>query len=205
MPLLTSEINRIRYELGINLLTIGSEPYISTQRVIDEIVNDFLQLGAETTSATAVTIATTPTPATITLTSATNFTAGDRVAIDVDSRRETATVQSLSGSDITVLLQNAHTGTYPVAVYGGLEQIREILTKLDTVAGLLGSRAFTAAGIKQVDEIIFETGSRGGTILKRLEAAQMYWRDQLASTLGVPNFWRNKPGYGGGAGMVEVY
>jgi len=206
MPLLTSEVQRVRYELGINLLEVGSEPYISTQRVIDEIVQTYLQAGAETTSATAVTAATTATPATLTLASIANFTVGDEVVIDVDSRRESATIQSIAGSDVVVLLTLAHTGTYPVAVYGGLTQIRDILSKIKAVAGLLGTKAFTAAGLKQVDEIIFETGAKGSSLLESLKDARMYWRDELASAVGVPNFWRQKEGSSGGwSQTVELY
>lgn len=190
MALLDSEIERIRFELGYPVLTNGAEPYIGISPIFDNVIQPYVSAGASTTSATAVTAASTPTPVTLTLTSASGFSAGCRVVVDVDGRQEFATVQSISGSTIVVHLSNTHSGTYPVTVEGGETIIREILRhliKLGTVGGLQ-DQAMSSAGIKKVDEIEFFGDSR--TTVSRqlqLERAKTYWRDELASALGLAN------------------
>ena len=119
MALLDSEIARIKAELGYNLLTTGALPYIGITQVFEQVIQDNVLAGASTTSTTAVSAQSTPTPVGITLASATGFAAGVRVVLDVDDRQETATVQSMSGSVITVQLTGVHSGTYPVTVDGG--------------------------------------------------------------------------------------
>ena len=57
MALLTSELMRIRAELGYNALGVGAEPYVGITAVFDQIVKVYLNAGATTTSATAVTAA----------------------------------------------------------------------------------------------------------------------------------------------------
>src|SRR5215471_2659866 len=118
MALLDAELNRIRYELGYPGLSVLAEPYIGIAAVFTRIVQPYLLSGASSTSSTAVTAATAPTLVTLTLASATGFDAGARVVIDVDARQEMVTVESVSGSTISVLLKLAHTGTYPVTVEG---------------------------------------------------------------------------------------
>lgn len=207
MALLDSEIVRIRYELGYNTVAAGAEPYLSIAAVFDVVIKDFITTAAATTSTTAVTAATAPTPVAITLASATGFAANDRINIDVDSRRETALVQSISGAIITVLLSKAHSGTYPVGVESGETIVREIMRKLIDLDSRLGSSSSSAAGIKRVDEIEFfgETLSGGmSTVAGNLESLRTLWRDELASACGVTNLWRVKPGGVGGL-STEAY
>jgi len=187
MALLDSELRRIKYELGYNVLDVGAEPYIGVHAVFDQVIQTYMNSGATTTSTTVVVVASEATPVTLTLASGTDFTAGVRVIIDVDSRQEEATVQSIAGADITVLLKLAHTGTYPVTVEDGESIVRSILRSLDKVSGALsGYGTVDAAGLSKVDEIEFKHNSQASRTLE-LQGQQSYWRDELASVLGVVN------------------
>src|SRR5690606_31180475 len=134
-----------------------------------------------TTSATPVTAASTPTPATLTLAEATGFAEGARVVIDVDGRQEIATVQTLSGTSLTVSLANAHSGTYPVTVEGGESIVRELLLRIkttsDEMSGVLGEGA-----LKKVDEVEFYQSGVKSTFAN-LGDQLRYWRNELASCL----------------------
>lgn len=209
MGLSTAEVRRIKYELGYNLLAVGAEPYISFVSLFDQVIQPYLTAGAATTSSTSVTAADVPTPVGLLLASATDFSAGDRVVVDVDDRQESATIQSLSGSTITVLLTGVHSGTYPVEVEGGCSIVRAILRKLQAIGGLGAtatadalSKALASAGIKKVDEVEFfgDGSSSSQTRLVQVKALREYWRDELASALGVVRF----NGRGGGS-TVSVY
>lgn len=200
MALLDSELYRIKAELGYNVLTIGSEPYISHMALFDQVIAPYLQAGAQTTSTTAVTAASTPTPVSLTLADASDFSSGDIVIVDVDSRQERATIQSLSGSSITLLLSLTHSGTYPVTVEGGEAMVRDFLARIAAVSDQIGE-AVSTAGIKRVDDIEFAVESSSGQ-LSTLQEHRMYWRDELASALGLTNMWRLRTG---GGSRVELY
>lgn len=202
MALTTSEVQRLKYELGYPLLQAGAEPYIGTSAAFESVIQPYLQAGASTTSATAVTAATTATPVTLTLASATGFTAGNRIVVDVDDRQETPTVQSVNASTIVVLLTKAHTGTYPVTVEGGESMVREALVKLRSLGESIQSAAIKA-GIKRVDEIEFfeakasdSSGVFGGLVLQR-----DYERDELASMLGIVNLRKRRKAAGARCAM----
>lgn len=192
MALLDSEVQRIRAELGYNLITASGAPWISTTQAFEQIIQPYLSAGAATTSATAVTAATTATPVALTLASATGFTVGDRVAIDVDDRQETATIQILSGSVITVMLTKAHAGgssSYPVTVEGGESIARELLKKIrDTKTQM--STVFGTGALKKVDEIEWygTTATQFGILGSQLS----FWREELAAVLGIPSMWSRR-------------
>lgn len=212
MALLSSEIARIKYELGYNALSVGAEPYIGVTQLFEQVIAQYMTAGASTTSSTAVTAASTPTAVTLTLASATGFSAGDRIVVDVDSLQESAVVRSVSGATVTVLLSKAHAGTYPVTVEGGETIVRAILQKLQALsalaaggeAGALGGLS-SSVGIKKVDEIEFFGGGSsalgGASRLSELIKLQDYWRDELAHTLGVVRL----NGRGGGGASVSMY
>ena len=163
MSLLPSEIARLKYELGFNVMSVGAEPYIGVAALFEQVIQPYLSAGAVTTSATAVVAATTPTLATLTLASATGVAEGAAVIIDVDSLQERATVRSLSGASMGVLVSKAHSGTYPVTVEGPESIIRALLRKLQALSGLgaegIIDEALDTAGVKKVDEIEFFGGS----------------------------------------------
>jgi N-formylglutamate amidohydrolase len=192
VALLASELERIKAELGYNVLTIGALPYVGHSQLFDSVVQPYLSAGASTTSSTSVTAASSATPVALTLASATGFSAGARVVVDVDDRQEVVTAQSLSGSTLTVLLTLAHSGTYPITVEGGETIVREILKRLRLIHAAIDDASSTA-GIKQVDEIHFfgdALSSQTVILEKQLEMA----RDRLAAALGVPNLWRVRQG-----------
>ncbi len=197
MALTTAEIARIKSELGYNALTLGAVPYASVYSVFDVVIKPYLQEGGDTTSATTVTAATTATPVALTLASATGFTARDQVWIDVDAREESATIQALSGSIITVLLQKAHTGSYPVTVDSGLQIVRQLLRRVREAQDQMAGLTIGAGSLKKVDEVEFYPSRTGASALVAGRELVDYWRDQLAITLGLVNY--NKPARGAGA------
>lgn len=193
MSLLSSEVARIKAELGYPLLSNSAEPFVSVVAIFEQVIQPYLTSGASTTSSTAVTAAATPTAVTLTLASATGFTVGDRIVVDVDSLQETATIQSLSGSDVVVLLQKAHSGTYPVTVEGGESIIRETLRKIADVKTKLAAN-YGAGELKQVDEVQFYQSGTGMSYFGSLGQNLAFWRRELAMLLGVPNMWDVRSG-----------
>lgn len=196
MALLDSEIARIKYELGYNVLAVGAEPYIGIASVFDTVIQPYTTYGTSTTSATSVTAATSPTPVVLTLASASGFAAGAVVVVDVDARQERATIQALSGTSMTVQLSLAHATSYPITVEGGESIIREILKELRLLSsGMNGSAGVMTTlqsrlGLKKVDDVEFFGGgntlaSQGVDPLTQIIQLREYWRDQLANVLGI--------------------
>lgn len=213
MALLTSELARLKYELGFSLVDVGAEPYIGISVLFEQVIQPHILGGASTTSTTPVTAATTPTGVTLTLASATGFAAFARVIVDVDDAQEAATVQAVSGSTISVRLRKAHSGTYPVTVEGPESIIRALLQKLQAIDGLgdadagAVAEALASAGIKKVDEVEFFGGGTTGmysgqSSLATVSAHREMWRDQLAAVLGIERL--NGRSRSGG-GSVSVY
>lgn len=204
MALLDSEIQLIKYELGYNVMSIGAIPYIGIVAVFEQVIKPYTLAGATTTSSTTVTSSATPQLVSLTLASATGFSAGDRAVVDVDGRQESATVESVSGSTISVLLSLTHGGTYPVTVEGGESIVRSILRELRNVRDKI-SKAAGLAGLRKVEDIEFFAGNgrESGSVVDELVRLRGYWRDELASALGVEN--RNATTGGGGGSFMEVY
>lgn len=197
MALLTSEIQRIRYELGYNVVSIGN-PYLTTVALFESVIQQYLQAGATTSSSTAVAVSPVlpaPTIVSITLASATGVSVGDILVVDVDDYQERATIRSLAGAIASVALKNAHSGTYPVTVEGGETIARQILRQLALFTGEAGDDGLSAkaakqTGVKKVDEIEFFSGLESGKGKSRFDSiadAREYFRDELASALGVVN------------------
>lgn len=208
MALTAAEIQQIRAELGYNQLTISAIPYISYVALFDDVVRNNVHEGASTTSATVVAAAATPTAVALVLTNATNFTAGDRVLVDVDSLQEEATIRSITGSTISVILSLAHTGTYPVVVKGGVQIVRALLKRLQAVGTQLDSIVSTA-GLKRAEDIEWyqaQGGASGGSAqLAALYAQRDDLRDQLSVACGVQNRWKTVLRAGGGASGSVLY
>lgn len=195
MSLLDSEVVRIKAELGYPLLSNSAEPWVSVVAIFEQVIQPYLTSGASTTSSTAVTAAATPTAVTLTLASATGITTGDRLVVDVDSLQETATIQSLSGSDVVVLLSKAHSGTYPVTVEGGESIIRETLRKIADVKEKLAAN-YAAGELKSVDEVEFFQSKDGLSYFGSLGKNLAFWRNELAGLLGIENMWQRNAGGG---------
>lgn len=198
MPLTPGELDRIRAELGYNVLNVGAEPFIGVHAVFSQVIQPYLREGADTASSTAVTAATAGAFVTLTVTDPTGFVLHERVAVDVDDAFEMATVRSVAGSAIGLSLKKAHSGTYPVTIDGGLMIVRQCLSGIFKTNELIEELDGTGA-LKQVDEIGFYD-SRGKSRLELLNDQLEHWRDRLASSLGIP---RKKPGAAGGC--VSLY
>jgi len=200
MALLDSEIARIKAELGYNVLSNGAAPWVDTVAIFEQVIQPNLSGGATTTSTTSVESAAVPEPVSITLSSATGFSAGARIVIDVDDRQEIATVRSMSGSAVTVLIQKAHSGTYPVTVEGPETVVREILTRIREVKEKLISTHGHGA-LKSVDEVSFHE-SKGDTAFDILGASLRWYREQLAAVLGISSRWSTASA---ASGKLSVY
>lgn len=198
MALLTSEIARIKAELGFALQSTGAIPYIDLNLIFEQIIQPYTTGGAITSSSTSVS---NPTgiPVAITLASATGFTTGDRIILDVDARQESATIQSLSGAIATVQLSNVHSGTYPVTVEGPETLIREILTSL-RIAGKKLDQQNGSGTLTRVDEIEWAPTKGGKTGFAAIVEQIDYFRAQLAAALGVP-----LPASRGGSNRRAIY
>jgi hypothetical protein len=189
-------------------MSLQALPYIGISPMFDSVIQNYLTSGASTTSASPVTASTTPTPQTLVLASGTGFAAGNVIIVDVDTRQERATVQSLSGSSAVVQLSKTHSGTYPVTVEGGESIIRERLNQLNKLNGPGGTleKLRSRVGIAKVDEIEFFGGGNGKAVAGKDPLTQVlqlieYWRDELAEALGVER--RNRKSSGGQT--CEVY
>lgn len=193
-----TELYRIKAELGYNTLTNGAVPYITINSLFDAVVNVYQVSEIATVSSSVVSSSRSPASASLTLTSATGFQAGQRVVIDVDSLTEKATIRSLTGSAISVLLAKAHSGTYPVAVEGPVTLARECLAEIDRIHDNM-TRSRGTGSLKSADEISFYEG-RGKTLFGNLLSELSYYRNRLASILGVENAWNHK----GGGGSVSL-
>jgi hypothetical protein len=186
VALLPSEIQRIRYELGFNVMGVEAEPYVTYFGSLDRVISYYLNAGPSTTSSTSVAASSTPTQRTIVLTSAAGFSAGAVVYVDVFPQQERAYVESISGSSIVLYLSKAHAGTYPVTVDGGEAIIREKLAQLYDIDAKI-SAAINTAGLKRVDDIEFYGGTTMTSQATMLGQLQDMRRDDLASALGVVN------------------
>lgn len=202
MGLLESEIARIKYELGYNVLDAGADVYIETSALFEQVIQRFVSGGATTTSSTVVAASDTATAVALTLASATGFSLFSRVVVDVDAQQEIATVRSVAGNTITVLLSKAHSGTYPVLVEGAESIIRELLGQCTAISGFGGKlqAAASTAGIKVVDDIEFFGDSAKNSLSAQQQALLSFWRNELASALGIDNL-RNTRGRAA-SGMV---
>lgn len=195
MALLSSEVWRVKAELGYNLLNIGAEPYIGVTSLFEQVIKPYLSSGAITTSSTVVTAQDGPTAVTLTLASAIGFSQFDRVIVDVDANQEAASVRAISGNNITVLLSGAHSGTYPVTVEGGEGIVRETLSRIQSVKTQMAA-TLGEGQLKKVDEVEFYqspmavSASLGGGIFGMLAAQLAFWRDELASILGIQSMWK---------------
>ncbi len=221
MALLASELQRVRFELGYNVLSAGAEPYVSYVALFDSVVQAYLNSGASTWSSTEVAATTTPVAVALTLDDVEGFHAGDRIVVDVEDAQETPMVRSVQGSAVVVYLTKAHTGVFPVTVEGGeaivREQLRAILRARAAQEALAGSGGSiqsalisSAGGLKKVDEIEFypaststtSSSSSAGDAYDKLERRIEKHQDELSIALGVPNLRKLRHS---GGGCVSLY
>ena len=198
MPLTSGELDRIRAELGYNVLNVGAEPFIGVHAVFSQVIQPYLREGADTTSSTSVVEATSGSFVSLSVADSTGIVLHERVAVDVDDAFEMATVRSVSGTTVGVILKKAHAGTYPVTVDGGLMIVRQCLSGIFKTNELIEELDGTGA-LKQVDEIGFYD-SRGRSRLELLNEQLEHWRSKLAAALGI----QRKQIYGGSGGCIAL-
>lgn len=201
MALLTSELWRLKIELGYNGLTLSALPYAfdGITAIFDQVVVPYLESGTLTTSTTVVTAQAAPTNATLTLASVVGISLGDRLIVDVDTSQEAAHVSAIVGSAVTLALQFAH-GTagaqYQVNQEGAESIVRYRLNQCISIADRI-ARSANRAGVKKADEVeFFSSGNGQKGVVDDLLRLQAYWRTELATACGCgPNL---NPAYGGG-------
>ncbi len=197
MPLLDSEVWRIKSELGYNLLQVGAEPYISIVAIFSQVIQPYLTGGVLTSSSTSVGIVGSSdcaAPVALTLASASGVLAGQTLVVDVDDRQESATISALTGAVATLLLRKEHSGTYPVLVEGPESIVRENLTRIRAAKAKM-AESYGSGALKKVDEVEFYD-SKGKTYFGILGEELSFWRRELAACLGVVNGWDRLRGAG---------
>lgn len=199
MALLDSEIARIKAELGFNLMVNGAHPWVEVVSIFEQVIQPYVGAGNSTTSQTSVLAEAGLT--TLALASATGFTVGDAISVDVGVNQERSVVQSVSGSSVAAHLTKAHSGAYPVSVEGGESIIREILLRIAEVkAEMAGSEG--AGTLKQVDEIQWYQAGQNMTGFTAIGEKLQFWRNELASALGLQSMWERKAA---GSQTMSVY
>jgi len=213
VALLQSELQRLKIELGYNALTLSALPYAldGVTQIFEQVVGPYLQAGELNHSSTGVVVPASGNPTVVTLTLLTTPTAivqGDRIIVDQDFAQEAAHVQTVTSSTVSLALSKAHAGTYPITVEGGEAIVRYYLGQCISIADRI-SRAASRSGIKKADEVEFfpsTTNQRG--VIDDMLHLQRYWRQELASAVGVANL-RDARGSGGGSGggsqLLENY
>lgn len=213
MPLTQSELDRVKYELGYHGLSVNAEPYVSHLAYFTQVLQPYLEAGAQTMSSTPVYAATTPTPQTLALVSASGFAVGNVVVVDVDARQERATISHVAGNSITLQLSKAHgPGSFLVLVEGAESIVRDILNELRTLTvGMNGQSGTLSAlksrvGLRRVDDVEFHGGgnsvtSTGVDPMTSILELRERWRDELANVLGIERL-NSRRDSGGGSSMA---
>lgn len=177
------ELQRLRYELGFNVVGIGAEPYIDHAQIPSTIQSYlFSDVQAVAYSATAVT---TPGSVDLHLDCVTGISQGTPVVIDCDDSFERVTVKKVNALEslITVNCKRLHGTPFPVEIESGLSMVR---VKLWTLASLEGRilDAADAAGLKSVDEVVFQD-AKATSVLATLLRQQQVHRRELASLVNL--------------------
>jgi adenylosuccinate lyase len=195
------EMARVKAELDDNVVSYGAQPYIDVRAVYD-VIRDYVVSSsvAPTTSATAVTSAG---PTTITLASATGYSAGQRIVLDADDARETVTIRSLTGAVASVVAKKTHGGTYPVEVESPVTIVRGLLSDLIMLDEQSRAQVNSALGLKQVDEVQWAT--ENGGIAAAFAAQRRALRLRLAAACGLSTLYAVNRGRSGGGSSYEAY
>ena len=194
MPLLDSEVQRIKYELGYNLITIDGEPYVGFTALFEQVIQPYLQSGADTMSQTTIGSFAVTTTTEIEVDDITGFEVGQSVVIDDDDLQERSTIRAVTeGPPHIIKLRLAagieHEAPFRVTVEGGLTIVRGLLNDLRTFDNPRSNafrKMLSRAGVKKVDEIEFFGTEAGFTGMNNLESIREYFRRQLAAALGLP-------------------
>ncbi len=194
------ECDRLRYELGLNVVGIGAEPYIGHAQII-AIIQSYLASNAQAVaySATAVTIAG---GVTLTLDSVVGIDTGTPLVLDVDAFAERVTVKRVVSSTIIVNCKKLHAANFPVEIESGLTLVRMKLAELDSIATRI-TEASDSAGLKRVDEVEWKDGRM--TVAAELASQQLARRRELASLVNLQNILEQAGFASGGARGFALY
>jgi len=211
--LLQSELSRVMQELGYSGLTLSALPYAfdGITQIFLQVLQPYIQQGNLTTASTTVMANANPTLTTITVASLssnptsgpTTMVVGDTLIVDQGIYQERSYIQAITGNNIQCLLQNPHTGIYPVTVEGGESIVRDRLRDCVNIQLQISGIA-PQLGVKKADEVEFfattsqQTGLRGEYL-----ALQKYFRDELAVVCGLENLRGRRPSGGGGSLMTN--
>lgn len=211
MALLTSELQRIKIELGYNALTLSALPYAidGITQIFEQIVAVYLQSGELNSSSTPIgqVMTVPPSPQLVTLTlinTPTKIVQGDRLVVDQDGAQESTHAQVVTASTVQVALVNAHQGTYPITVEGGESTARYYLRQCMATADRI-ARSGSRAGVKKVGEVEFYASlPTQKSPFDELLAQQRYWRSELGRCLGIQDLRQPIGSQGGGGGGVTT-
>lgn len=200
MALLQSELERLKFESGYNLLTLSALPYAidGITQIFEQVVQPYLQFGALSYSTTPVTATVPPVyqQMTLTLASTAGMSQGDRIVVDQDLPQEFSHIETIVGNTITCSIINSHSGSYPVTVEGGESIVRGLLKECVLIQQRI-SRVATRAGVKRVDDVeLYQQTTEAMGPRAELLALQRYWRNELCSALGLPNLREERAGSG---------
>lgn len=196
-----AELDRLRYELGYNVLTIGAEPYFWHVRVFD-IIRQYVVASATAATTSSTAVAATG-PASLTLASAAGIAAGARLVLDADDAAETVTARDVAGSVVSVVCQKTHAGVYPVEIESARTLVRGKISECLRLQRLVDEAA-ESAGIKRVDEVeFFGDATYTNSRLGHLQARQLRARLELATLCGLSTFLRDE--LRGSSSRMAVY
>lgn len=190
------EMQRIRAELGDNLLNANASLYFDIRSMYSVIRDNVLSSSVAATSSSTTISAAGPT--TLTVASATGLVAGMKIQLDSDSQRETVSIRNVSGTTLSVICKKTHSGTYPVEVESALTLVRSVLSDLAAIEQGAALDALDSLGLQQVDEVIWRSDQ---SVIDAVDKARMSLRVRLASMCGIT--WVLKSA--SGASGYEVY
>ena len=188
------ECDRLRYELGLNVVGIGAEPYIGHAQIIS-IIQSYLASNAQDVVYTSSGVTTVGSNS-VALTSVTGIDTGTVLVFDADEFLERCTVKRVVGLNVYVNCKKLHTVNTPVEIESGLTLVRGKLAELDTIAQRIAEAA-DSAGLKRVDEVEWKDGVR--TVATELASQQLARRRELASLVNLNNILA-EAGFSGGTG-----
>lgn len=201
MALSSAEVESLRFVLGYGNIDVGAYPYTPDgfKELFDQVIAPNLTGDTETTASATITAGAT---ATVTPVSMTEIVPHARLIVDVADLAEIVTVRAVTGSTFTALFANAHTGTYPVAIWAGHARLRYLLHRADQAwIGLQDSSVGDVAGIKQVDKGDIEWFEGFRVLKDRVEHYKtIVWH--ISSLVRVQPAWAEAQG---NSGLLESY
>jgi hypothetical protein len=194
------EAQRLRYELGLNVVGIGAEPYIGHAQIIS-VIQSYLVSDVQAVAYSSAAVTATGSNV-ITLDSVVGISQGTPLILDCDDSFERVTTKRVVGSTVVVNCRKTHGANFPVEIESGLTMVRCKLWTLATLEEKIAEAA-DAAGLKQVDEVVFQdANSATTTVLGMLKAQQAMHRRELASLVNMQEILA-QAGFSSGSGAFS--